>query len=498
MKRFGFATIACIVTLCCIATTVASHAQTFTSLVHFAGTNGADPVAPLIQGPDGNFYGTTYSGAASNGTCSQICGTLFRMTPEGKVTTLYTFCSQTDCNDGAAPTKILLGPDGNIYGVTTLGGANCHNLAVIGCGTIFKFTPSGTLTTLYSFCVQTNCTDGWGPNSLVLGTDGNFYGTTFYGGTGGDEGAGTFFKITPAGALTTLYKFCHENLCLDGGLPQNLMQANGNFYGTTYQGGTNKNSCGVVFKVTPAGKLTVLNNFDYAEGCYYVHSPLILARDGNLYGNNSNGGANRKGSTYQLTPAGQFTFFYSFCALTDCADGEFPDGGLVQATDGNFYGTTGGTRAFPVNDGTVFELTSDGTLTTLYSFNSVPKAADGAGPLAALLQATDGNFYGTTASGGKTCTGLRGCGTVFKVSTGLGPFVAANPGFGKSGSSVMILGNNLTDTTIVTFNGAPATFTVSSDNFIKATVPTRATTGTIEVTTPSGTLKSNVAFQVLP
>lgn len=500
MRKPGFGKISFIIALFCVATALASHAQVFTSLARFTGTNGADPVAPLIQGPDGNFYGTTYAGGVNNSACDgQSCGTLFRMTPGGKITTLYTFCSQTDCNDGAEPSQIVLGTDGNIYGITVTGGANCHTLAIIGCGTIFKFTPSRTLTTLYSFCAQTTCPDGWGPHSLVLGTDGNFYGTTWSGGVTANEGYGTFFTITPAGAFTKLRNFCTEGgtRCLDGGLPESLVQANGNFYGATYQGGTNKNSCGIAFEITPAGKLTALHSFDFAEGCF-GHSPFILATDGNFYGNNSNGGANRKGDTYQLTPAGEFTFFYSFCAQTDCADGEFPGGGLVQATDGNFYGTTDGSRAHPVNDGTVFELTSDGTLTTLYSFNSVPNAANGADPFAALLQATDGNFYGTTAAGGKSCFDLFGCGTAFKVSTGLGPFVAPNPGFGKVGGSVMILGNNLTGTTSVTFNGTTATFTVVSGTYIKAEVPTGATSGTIEVTTPSAMLSSNVAFQILP
>ena len=493
MKGFGFGKIACAVTLFCIPTAIASHAQTFTSLLHFKGTNGEEPSAPLIQGSDGNFYGTTSSGGVNNSACeNQSCGTLFKITPAGKLTTLYMFCSRTDCNDGAGPGQILLGPDGNIYGATATGGANCHQLAIIGCGTIFKFTPSGTLTTLYSLCAQTNCLDGWDPDSLVLGTDGNFYGTTFFGGMTTNEGLGTFFKITPAGVFTALHSFCTETNCLDGGQPENLIQANGNFYGTTYEGGTDSNSCGIVFGITPTGNLTTLHSFDIAEGCF-LHSSLVGATDGNLYGTTTNGGGpHRRGTVYQLSLAGEFTHLYSFCSLTDCADGEFPVGGLVQATDGNFYGTTEGGLTRPVHDGTIFEMNSRGNLTTLYSFDSAPKASNGAFPVASLLQATDGNFYGTTSSGG------QGHGTAFKVSTGLGPFVTANPSFSRIGREVMILGNNLTGTTSVTFNGTPATFTVVSSTFIKAQVPTGATTGTIQVITPSGTLSSNIAFQVLP
>ena len=493
MKKFGLTRIACTITLFCIASTVASRAQTFTSLVRFNKTDGAEPAAPLVQGPDGNFYGTTTSGGVNNPACeNQSCGTIFRITPEGMLTTLYRFCSQQNCNDGAAPGNIVLGPDGNIYGVTATGGIHCHDLAIIGCGTIFKFTSSRRLTTLYSFCTQTNCPDGWNPDSLVLGTDGNLYGTTFHGGMTTIDGFGTFFKISLAGVFTALHSFCTETNCSDGGQPENLTQANGNFYGTTYEGGTDKDSCGVIFQVTSKGNVTALHSFNVAQGCFQ-HSPVILATDGNLYGvNSSGGGPHSRGMAYQLTAAGEFRRLYSFCSLTDCEDGEFPQAGLVQATDGNFYGVTEGGLTRPVHDGTVFEITSGGTLTTLYNFDSAPKATNGAFPIASLLQATDGNFYGTTASGG------RGYGTLFEVSTGLAPFVTASPSFGKSGGQIMILGNNLSGTTSVTFNGLRATFQVVSSTLVKATVPNGATTGTIEVTTPGGTLSSNAAFQALP
>src|SRR5215467_1646905 len=493
MKKFGLGKLAFTLALFCITGLTASHAQTFTSLVHFNKTNGAAPAAPLIQGPDGNFYGTTSGGGVNNAACDgQRCGTLFRITPEGTLTTLYRFCSRTNCNDGADPGNIVLGADGNIYGVTATGGINCHELAIIGCGTIFRFSPSRKLTTLYSFCPQTNCPDGWNPDSLVLGSDGSLYGTTFHGGMTTIDGYGTFFKITPAGVFSALHSFCTQTSCLDGGQPENLTQANGNFYGTTYEGGTDKDRCGIIFQITPAGMVTALHSFNVAQGCF-IHSPVTMATDGNLYGaNSSGGGPHRRGMVYQLTPSGEFTDLYSFCALTDCADGDFPTAGLVQATDGNFYGTTRGGLTRPVNDGTVFEITSDGTLTTLYSFNSAPQAASGGFPIASLLQATDGNFYGTTSSGG------RGYGTAFKVSTGLAPCVAANPSFGKVGGEVMILGSNLTGVTGVTFNGVSAAFQVVSSTSIKATVPSGATTGTIQVTTPSGTLNGNIAFQVVP
>src|SRR5579864_4729175 len=153
-------------------TAITMSAQTFTTLVDFNGTNGGRPRSSLIQGPDGNFYGTTTVGGL-NGS-----GTVFKMTPAGKLTLVYSFCSLTDCNDGATGGQLLLGSDGNAYGFTSTGGANCHDLATIGCGTIFKLTPRKTLTTIYSFCAETNCTDGWTPNSLIQASDGSFYGTT--------------------------------------------------------------------------------------------------------------------------------------------------------------------------------------------------------------------------------------------------------------------------------------------------------------------------------
>lgn len=268
-------------------------------------------------------------------------------------------------------------------------------------------------------------------------------------------------QITAAGKFTVLHSFCSQVNCTDGSTPfSGLMQAsNGNLYGTAYYGGTNCFNAG---------------------GC---------------------------GTVYEITRTGKFTVLYNFCSRTNCTDGSNPYAGLVQATDGNFYGTTyqGDQLNFTCLDGTascgtVFKLTPEGTLTTLYTFCSQIGCTDGGNPSASLLQATDGTFYGSTFLGGdsKCPGGDVGCGTIFSLSVGLGPFVHANPGFGKIGSIVDILGNNLTGTTSVTFTGVAATFKVVSDTYLKAKVPTGATTGTIEVTTPSGTLLSNVTFRILP
>jgi uncharacterized repeat protein (TIGR03803 family) len=170
-----------------------------------------------------------------------------------------------------------------------------------------------------------------------------------------------------------------------------------------------------------------------------------------------------------------------------------PKGALVQSTDGSFYGTASEGGAYGY--GTVFKITPTGTLTTLYSFCSQSGCSDGASPFGALVQDTNGTFYGTTLLGG-ACPECGG--TVFSVHVGLGPFVKSQPAFGRMGAVVKILGTNLTGANSVTFNGTAAALTVVSNSLITTIVPTGATTGTVQVATPSRTLSSNVPFRVAP
>jgi uncharacterized repeat protein (TIGR03803 family) len=476
MKNLGFGSIACIIAVFCVATVVASHAQTLTTLVDFNGANGSSPSGefPLVQGTDGNLYGITYYGGTGancfNG--SEGCGTFFKMSPSGELTTLYNFCSLSKCSDGAGPESLIQASDGNFYGVTFLGGCDPDN----ECGTIFEVTPSGTLTTLYDFCQLSECADGQEPTALVQATNGNFYGTTWYGGT---HRLGSVFELTSTGKLTTLHNYCAKTGCPDGSTPSSLIQAsNGNFYGSTGDH--------TIFEMTPAGKLTTVFTFKHGAS-----NALIQTANGDFYGTTDTGGSGDRGIVFGMTPAGKLKTLHSFCPA-NCATGDSPLSGLTQGSDGNFYGTTylaGNTS----NAGSVYEITPTGTFTTLYLFCSETNCADGEGG-GALMQYTNGDFYGTTGGGG---TGTEGSGTVFSLSTGLAPFVAARPGFGPASQSVTILGNGLTGTTSVTFSGVAATFTVVSDTYIQAQVPSGATTGTIAVTTPGGTLSSNVAFQVL-
>jgi uncharacterized repeat protein (TIGR03803 family) len=483
------------VLLLCAATAVAAPAQVFNNLVSFDGTNGAQPRAALIQGANGSLYGTTLSGGSGSCVYYQVCGTVFDITSSRVLKAVILGAPY-----GQDPfASLVLGTDGNYYG-TTYYGPSSALCSPEGCGTVFKITPGGTLTTLHVF----DSTDGANPSygALIQAADDNFYGTTSEGGTGVcrnvlGAGCGTVFKMTSAGTLTTLYDFNST----DGAHPSGgLIQAiDGNFYGTTQQGGDASCNaplgCGTVFELTPQGALTTLHTFESVDGAYPIGT-LIQASDGNLYGTTDGGGNSNPmcgvscGTAFRITPAGTLTTIYTFCSQTNCTDGSNPPG-LIQATDGNFYGTTAGGGADGV--GTIFQLTVDAALTTLHSFDYT----DGAYPYARPVQATNGTFYGTTSYGRKdTCP--QGCGTTFSLSMGLGPFVTFVRAAGKVGQTGGILGQGFTGTTSVSLNGLPANFTVVSDTFIKATVPAGATTGYVTVTTPSGVLTSNVPFHVLP
>jgi uncharacterized repeat protein (TIGR03803 family) len=465
-------------------------AQSLTTLHSFDVTDGSLPDAALVQATTGNLYGITADGGTSDN------GTVFKISPSGTFVSLHSFAGYL--TEGGMPEASLMqGRDGNFYGTTLYGGANEP-----GYGTVFKTTPSGALTTLYSFCSQPSCTDGKEPTAgLVQDASGNLYGTTQYGGANLScyMGCGTVFKITTAGTLTTLYNFCPGGgYCTDGNQPEAaLVQAtDGNFYGTTYNGG---GLCeGTIFKITPSGTLTTLYRFGTQPNCTDGAAPtvgLIQATDGNLYGTTYAGGATGYGTAFKITLGGTLTTLYSFCRDANlCADGAYPFAGLVQGTDGNFYGTTsgGGNGGRTTGSGTIFEITSTGTFNTLYSFCSQSGCPDGGGPYG-LVQDTNGEFYGTTGVGGISTPPV---GTIFSLNVGLGPFVETEPTSGKVGTAVKILGTNLKGASRVTFNGTAAVFKVASSSLITTSVPRGVTTGTVQVTTPRGTLSSNVVFQV--
>jgi uncharacterized repeat protein (TIGR03803 family) len=374
-----------------VITTLADFTESVTG-----NARGAYPHAGLVQGSDGNFYGTTYAGGASD------AGTVFKVTPAGVITTLTDFTNATTGNarGGNPYASLVQGTDGNFYGTTYAGGAS-------GFGTVFKVTSAGVITTLVDF---TNTTTGTARGAfpyagLVQGSDGNFYGTT---NSGGASSVGTVFKVTSAGVVTTLADFTTPTT--GAGPYAGLVQGgDGNFYGTTAGGGAAP--AGTVFKVTPAGVITTLANFTNAttgnaRGAI-PYAGLVQGSEGNFYGTTSAGGASGFGTVFKVTSAGVITTLVDFTGADPSA---FPNG-LAQGSDANFYGTTiyGGTFGF----GTVFKVTPTGILTTLASFtNTATGNARGGNPEASLVQGSDGNYYGTTGGGGAS-----GAGTVFKVTS---------------------------------------------------------------------------------
>jgi uncharacterized repeat protein (TIGR03803 family) len=307
---------------------------TLTTPHTFDGADGAVPWGRLVQATNGNFYGTTTNGGS--GGCG--CGTIFKITPSGTLTTLYSFFDSTD--GGYPYAGLLQATNGNFYGTAEDGGAN-------GYGVVFQITPTGTLTTLHSF----NSTDGAGPQgTLVQATDGNLYGTTRFGANSAcSGGCGTVFKITPTGTLTTLHSFdSTDGANPFGGMVQGT---DGKLYGTTSGGGAGTD--GTVFKITLDGTLTTLHSFHGTDGAT-PYGLLVQATDANFYGTTKNGGnascPGDCGTIFQITPGGELTTLHSF----DGTDGEYPFAGLVQDTNGTLYGVTynGGAN----NDGTVFSL----------------------------------------------------------------------------------------------------------------------------------------------
>jgi uncharacterized repeat protein (TIGR03803 family) len=365
-----------------------------TTLASFDGTNGHYPTQGLLLASDGNFYGTTPSYGADNGT-------VFRITPSGTLTTIYRFSGLAD--EGNPLAALIQGSDGNLYG-TTAGGLAFEY------GTVFKLTLDGTLTTLFVFTYDSP-TATW-PNgnapeaALVEGPDGNFYGTTAGGGrpNGGSPPAGTVFKMSPAGDLLGSFPVYGG---LDIAFPNAplVLGTDGAFYSTAYNSGGGLASGGV-YQFSAAGVVTVLHGFNDTPDGNVPNGGLILGSDGNFYGTTEYGGTSHLGTAYRISPEGTYEELISF----DSSNGAQPFGQMIQATDGNFYGTTLGGGS--LLNGTVFQLTPAGVLTTVYNFTYT--GSDGAQPKGTLVQGADRRLYGTTQGGG-----LYGLGTVFALDLNL-------------------------------------------------------------------------------
>ena len=435
-------------------TPIALQAQTFTDLHDFnCATDGCLPENPgtVAQGQDGNLYSTL------------ISDTVYRITPSGALTVIHNF----SWGDGYEPySGLTLGTDGDLYGATISGGSSDY-------GTIFKITPDGALTTLHDF---TQAEGGFPYGAPVQGKNGTFYGVL--------GNLSKAYSITLSGAFELL----RRPAPYDSEAPL-VLASNGILYGTTYEGGSY--GYGTVFRMSLTGSTTVIYNFDLTHGgCPY--GALVQGSDGFLYGTAACGGsgANSQGVVFKLSTNGAITVLHEFDS-TSTTDGFQPIGGLVAATDGNFYGTTSqGASGGSATWGTLFKITRTGTYTMLHAFDYT----HGAVPLTSLAQHTNGIVYGTAEQGG-----ADGGGVFYSLNAGIAPFVSL-VGFpvGSAGQTVEILGQGLTGTTKVKFGSGSASYTVVSDTYMTATVPTSGTTGTVTVATPGGTLKSAQTYKVVP
>lgn len=461
----------------CLAAAMAAPAQTYTSLA-----TGVDSWGPLVQGTDGNLYGADYAGGVDR------YESIFKVTPEGTVSVVHNF---TDNQGGTYPTGIALGLNGLWYGTTKQGGASgapCPS-PVAGCGTVFEITEAGTIDILHEFTGP----DGMYPEGgLTLGPDGNFYGTTYGTIQKGSTGAiyGTIFQITPTGTFTTLHTFSMS----DGAYPTSplVLGADGRLYGTASVGGSPNGGAGTVFAITTGGTFTSLYNFDTAGAPGSPAGALVLGANGNFYGVTQYGGTEcggDNGTIYYVSPGGHtFVEIYDFGKI--CNQGS-PRSGLVLASDGNFYSGAGGSgENDPASYGILYEITPKLDYTTLYDFDYTTSYY---GSGVNLMQHTNGTFYGTTTPFDNLSSDQP---TFFSYSKGLAPFITTVPQMRPVGQKVLILGQGLTGSTSVTFNGVAATFTVVSDTEITATVPKGATKGIVTVTTPTGMISTTVLFYI--
>ncbi len=392
----------------------AANAQTLTTLYAFNGTDGSEPFQSNLLDIGGTLYGTTGAGGTFN------AGTIFRLDSTGKETVLYNFTGGADGNQPSS--GLVVDNKGNAYGTTFFGGdLNCVLFgSTPGCGIVYKLTSTGHFSVVYTF---TGSTDGAWPQGVILDSAGNIYGSTFYGGDPncafGSVGCGVIFKIDTTGKETPIYSFLDGT---DGGVPNGFisMDHSGNIYGAASAGGNladcNGGGCGVIFKVTLAGKESVLYTFTGGADGGGPNGSLLRDAQGNLYGTAYFGGDSQCtsipnfagcGVVFKISPTGKEIVLHAFKGT----DGAGPSWGLLADSKGNGYGTTvyGGANSF----GTVFELTSRGVEKVLYSFTG---GTDGAYPQSGLIMDKSGNLISNTVFGGNlSCNSPTGCGTVFKL-----------------------------------------------------------------------------------
>ena len=443
------------------------------SVLYKLGTDANDPRNPsaiglMSQGRDGRIYTTSQFGGSKSGKE----GVAFAFDTSGSIARLWDFDPYPAANSPWS--GLTLGLDGNYYGTTTSGGTK-------GVGTVFKVTDAGVFTVLWNFS-GTGSDQGDPQTAPVLGPDGNLYGTVV-GVYNGQFGAA--YKITPKGALTPIHAFKGT----DGTTPyQLILGIDGFFYGITRAGGAS--NLGVVFRMSKGGVVKVLHSFGGApdDGSLPVGT-LAQANDGTLYGTTYLGGTRNIGTIFKISPAGSgYAVLHSFDRNADVNDGAQPLSGMVLATDGNLYGETsaGGHN----NAGVLFKINPNGTYSTLYN-SCQSTCVDGFGQQTPMLQHTDGNLFGLTRGNS------LGGDVIYSLNEGLAPFVSLVGVWGKVGSDIEILGQGFNSATSVTLGGTAATFKIVSDTYRTAAVPA-GSSGFVTVKTGGVTLTSNRKFFVAP
>ncbi len=452
-----------------LAATHTAQAQTVSTIYTFVGgsSSSVNPYGAIAQGRDGDYYGMT------------VPGVIYKVSASGTFTILYTLSG----TDGQLCNGLVLGTDGNFYGTCFLGGDNGNST-----GTFFQVTPTGTYKVLHFFDgTHGTSTDGCNPVALpVQASDGNFYGTAQ--GCGADNG-GMAYKISMAGAFTAIHAF--NGGATDAQNPQGtlIQGTDGNLWGTSYLGG--QTGSGTVYKMTLSGTVTVLYQFagcsTATNGCNPT-AGLVQGPDGNYYGVATGGGTSNQGVVFKITPAGVYTVLHNFNRTVD--NGASPQMPLALGTDGNFYGVGSDCAGGGCSQADLFEITSKGVFTDLYNF-PILGGNNNSVPLSPLLLSTNGTFYSTTEEGGP------GIGTVYSRVDGQSAFVTLVLTSGKVGSPIGILGQGFTSSSVVKFNGVAATkVTLSGTTFLTATVPAGATDGFVTVTTGATTLTSRQKFTV--
>jgi uncharacterized repeat protein (TIGR03803 family) len=441
----------------------------------------------IIQASDGNFYGGAQ--VTDEGVSNPQGGTLFKLTPAGKFTKLFAFAANSSgqfLNGNNPVNGFVEANDGFLYGTTFNGGKQND-------GVLFKISKTGAgFKVLHNFCSVADCADGSIPDSLLLGQDGNLYGTTLEGGSSvspcPSSGCGTIFRFEPTtGTFSVLHRL---TAVADGIQPLGMIQAtNGNFYGVS-QGLDADSFNEDIFQFTPAGEFTV----QFKSVLFDIGiSGLTQGANGNLYG------------AFESITAGEINFFevsttgtgfVAFAPFTTLA-GTINIPSLFLASDGNLWDTNFTDAVAPM--GSVFSINpEDGSVLQTFPFDG----ANGNQPEVSVIQAADGTFVGTTELGGTISGGGQefADGTVWTLDAGLpapAPAIALlNSTSGSVGSTVLINGNNFIGATAVSFNGVSASFQVLNTQFVSATVPAGATTGPVTVTNAGGTATSTQTFTV--